>query len=196
MNFVKTPNRTIKLFIVNFITLLRIPLSLMLFLNLLTGEKHIVFHLIFFFITVITDISDGRLARKFNIQTSFGAYADVFCDFFYIILLNSALCQKGLIPLWMIILIILKFLEFVTTSRLIKKKSRFKITFVFDLIGRYTAAAFYVLPTITILIYEGLGKVFFNNAIPVILILILSGSLISGFQRIIVSMKSIKEPNY
>ena len=68
------------------------------------------YFLAFIFLTIsgITDVVDGFIARKFNFVTNFGKLIDPFSDKATQISVLLTLTLKGIIPLWMIIIVALK----------------------------------------------------------------------------------------
>lgn len=78
-------DRDIKLLIVTFITIVRFPLVLLFFIGAIIFsdyERTWLFVLSFSALvtSTITDIFDGALARKWNVETKFGAHADPLMD--------------------------------------------------------------------------------------------------------------------
>ena len=102
----------------NQLTILRIILTpVFLFLFLSSDPLLIQISLIVFFIAALTDWYDGWLARKFNYITDWGKFWDPLADK---ILTSSAFIGfvfVGLLPLWMVLLIIIRDL-FVTLLRI------------------------------------------------------------------------------
>ncbi len=68
--------------------------------------------LLFFFISAITDLLDGFIARRYNQQTKLGACLDPLADKFLIITVFMTLALKKnpyvTIPLWFVAIVILK----------------------------------------------------------------------------------------
>jgi len=54
----------------------------------------------------LTDIFDGIIARKYNLKTEFGAFMDPFVDKLMIISLFIVLLDLGLVPGWIVLLLI------------------------------------------------------------------------------------------
>ncbi len=84
--------KTIMKVIVNMLTISRIILSFILLLNFKSISG------LFFLITIVllfmTDFLDGFLARKFSVQTNFGATMDTIADKTLCIILVLLLCSK------------------------------------------------------------------------------------------------------
>ena len=63
----------------------------------------------------LTDVLDGIIARKFDCITNFGKLIDPLADKATQISILASLTFKGIIPLWMLLVVFLK--EFVVSSR-------------------------------------------------------------------------------
>lgn len=91
----------------NFLTNLRIALAvLFLWLIFLAGFPAKFLALLAFLLASLTDYWDGRLARKNNQVTSFGRLMDPIADKILTLSAFLAFVQLGLMPAWMVILII------------------------------------------------------------------------------------------
>lgn len=121
-----------KIILINTVTLLRIPLSVVFCAVLLSDNRKIVLCSVLFAIIAMTDFFDGKLARKFNVQTKLGSVFDVVSDFFFIVTACYSLYFQGLFPYWMLVIIVLKFLEFCITSLFSVRKEKNKKIFIFD----------------------------------------------------------------
>jgi CDP-diacylglycerol--glycerol-3-phosphate 3-phosphatidyltransferase len=80
------------------------------------GPRIIAFCL--FSLASLTDIYDGRIARKYNLVSSFGKLMDPIADKILVLGAFLAFVQMQLIPAWMVIIIILRE-SFITGLRLI-----------------------------------------------------------------------------
>lgn len=133
----------------NQLTVIRIILSpVFLFLALQDNPEHLRLAFIIYIIASLTDWYDGWYARKYKTVTKIGIFLDPFADkvlttfafiFFYI---------KGIMPLWMLILIAARDL-FITllrsydeyrgitlkTSFLSKVKTFLQMTYIFVILG-------------------------------------------------------------
>ena len=174
----------ITLIFVNCLTMGRIPLSILAYIEISTEEIKILSYLLLFSIIAASDFFDGKAARIFHAQSNFGAAADVFCDFFYIITSCHALYRHGIFPLWMMALITFKLLEFITTSRVMQSRNNSRNIFLFDYIGKYTAALFYILPAIILIFYRLMPPYIFYRTSYMIYIALLFFSILSSTQRI------------
>lgn len=92
----------------NKLTILRIvltPVFLLLFLNEAIPANYI-FALIVFVSAAVTDLADGKIARKRNIITDFGKIADPIAD--KILTTSVLLCfmQMGLCSIWIVLIVL------------------------------------------------------------------------------------------
>lgn len=89
MNRDSTAGRTrLKLLIVTFLTCARVPLVLLFFFGAIFYSQHVrtwlfVVTLTSLIASAVTDLFDGYLARKFRVETKFGAHADPLMDKFF-----------------------------------------------------------------------------------------------------------------
>ena len=175
--------------LINCLTLSRIPLSVFAYMEITTGTIRVIYYLCLFLGIAVSDFLDGKCARAFHVQSSFGAIADVICDFFYIMTSTYALYRLGCLPIWVLILITVKLFEFILTSLLIKRVQYRSHIFMFDRIGRYTAIGFYILPTVIVLCSIYLMPFFFIIRY-VFCVSLLIFSLVSTYLRCTVLVKT------
>ena len=175
--------------LIHCLTLFRIPLSVFAYMEIITGSTSGIYYLCLFLGIAVSDFLDGKCARAFHVQSSFGAIEDVLCDFFYIMSSSYALYCLGFLPVWMLILITLKLVEFILSSLVIRRRQHRSHVFMFDRIGRYTAIGFYILPTVLILCNIYLMPLFFIIRY-VFCISLLLFSLISTYLRCTVIVKT------
>ena len=174
--------------LINCLTLFRIPLSVFAYMEITTGTIRGIYYLCLFLGIAVSDFLDGKCARAFHVQSSFGAIADVICDFFYIMTSTYVLYRLDCLPIWVLILITVKLFEFILTSLLIKRVQYRSHIFMFDRIGRYTAIGFYILPTVIVLCSIYLPSLVFIIR-RVFCVSLLIFSLISSYQRFTVIVK-------
>ena len=67
-----------------------------------------------FIIASITDNLDGRIARKYNLVTTFGKFADPLADKILVLAAMMILVEIGIIPAWIPIIVIIR--EFVVSG--------------------------------------------------------------------------------
>ena len=99
----------------NQLTLLRIAFSFLLIIFLLMpgfGPK--LAALIVFILASLTDLWDGRLARRWKLVTDFGVLMDPIADKILVLSAFLAFVQLNLVPAWMVVLIAAR--EFLVTG--------------------------------------------------------------------------------
>lgn len=153
---------------INILTSLRIPLGL-LFIYFTLIEYNIGYLLLIFILTALSDYFDGKLAKKYHLDTYNGAKFDVICDFIFIVLSTFAVTMINLIPFWFIFVIILKIVEFFTTSP--------SNNFYYEKLGHTVALMFYAYPIVAVLIHDGMV-----NAVLAVFITVCA--LVSSLSRI------------
>lgn len=168
----------------NILTLLRMVLTLIYLLLLhdlyLYSNDRLYFILaaIVFILICATDFIDGKIARRLKVSSSLGAALDVTADFIFIISSNIMLIIQNILPLWFMMIVFAKFIEFIITSYIIKKYNNFsRSLFIFDYFGRIAAANFFLIPGITLFVYIGLNIMYINIIIYITLILTFTSSL-------------------
>ena len=90
----------------NYLTILRLIFVPIIFALILL--EHYILAFILFSIASITDILDGKIARKYNLITEFGKLIDPLADKVTQISTISALTIKGIIPFWILLIISIK----------------------------------------------------------------------------------------
>lgn len=96
----------------NALTIVRFILIPFIVYYILTGQYIAGF--IMLTISGLTDILDGFIARKFNFITNFGKLVDPLADKTTQIAVLASLTFKGIIPLWILLIVFLK--EFIMIS--------------------------------------------------------------------------------
>ena len=103
--------------------------SALIFLYLYTNDLPI-WASVVFFMAVFTDALDGYVARKMGgVSPLLGPYTDPVADFSLVQAAFVAFVIKGVYPIWLLILIIFMFLQFLLTSKLAGP--------VYDPLGKY-----------------------------------------------------------
>lgn len=105
----------------NYLTILRLILVPIIF-SLIISEQYLI-AIAFFLIANITDVADGRIARKYNLITDWGKLMDPLADKITQISTISALIIKGIIPSWIIVIITLKELTMIIVAFILYKKN-------------------------------------------------------------------------
>ena len=93
-------------YIPNILTVLRfflIPFAVYYLVN----DQYLI-AIAFICISGLTDVLDGAIARKFNFITNFGKLIDPLADKITQLSLLGTLVLKGIIPLWILIIVLLK----------------------------------------------------------------------------------------
>ena len=93
-------------YVPNTLTILRFILIPLILYFIFTGSYLLGF--IFFTLSGITDILDGTIARKFNLISNFGKLMDPLADKLTQISVLASLVIKDIIPLWILVIVILK----------------------------------------------------------------------------------------
>lgn len=138
----------------NLITLLRVVLTCFLNIYILHNPGKISAPIVLYFLIFLSDFMDGKIARIFEYTSSFGAVFDVVVDLFYIVASYCTLVYLNIAPFWFLMVILIKFMEFVITSFLLKRRSRVNSMFIFDFIGRLTSVLFYITPLLMYVSYQ------------------------------------------
>ena len=105
----------------NLITIARIILSVSFVQNIIeqfiyAKERNVNLSVLFLSIC-ISDLLDGKIARKTNSTSIIGAKLDIFADLFYIILSYITLINIKILPIWYFGFVCFKFIEFIITSK-------------------------------------------------------------------------------
>ncbi len=100
----------------------------------------------------VTDLVDGMLARKLGATSLSGAWLDLSADLFYIVISLIVLNVLGQVPIWFTVLVTIKFVEYLITSRIFHKQG--KAILFGDPVGRYTASFYFFLPGIICILYR------------------------------------------
>lgn len=154
--------------IIKCITVIRILFGV-LFFHFTFFDFNWLYLLIIFSLTVISDLGDGFLARKYDLTSKNGAKLDVCCDFSFIFLSTLAVVLIDLIPFWFLFVIILKLIEFFKTSGTDDLK--------YEKFGHTVALMFYVFPIMAIIINS-------KNIIFILTIIITICAILSSLLRI------------
>ncbi len=104
----------------NYLTILRLVLVPIIFLFIIF--EHYLLAFIFFVIANLTDILDGRIARKYNLITDWGKLMDPLADKITQIATISALIIKDIIPFWILVIITTKELIMISVAFVLYKK--------------------------------------------------------------------------
>ncbi len=101
----------------NKLTMLRvcmIPFFVVFMLTNLAGETSRYIALAIFIAASLTDLADGKIARKYNLVTNFGKFMDPLADKLLVCSALICLIQTGQLPAWYVIIIIAR--EFIISG--------------------------------------------------------------------------------
>lgn len=140
----------------NQLTILRIILTPVFLVLFLTGDPLLIqISSVVFVIAAITDWYDGWLARKFNYITEWGKFMDPLADKILTSTAFMAFVIIGILPLWMVLLIIIRDLVITlirvyadyrkvsfTTTRTAQIKTFMQMIFLYYLLLIYTLKTF------------------------------------------------------
>jgi len=129
-------------------------------------------------LAILSDIFDGRIARRKKQDSAFGGLLDHSCDAFLVAVLLFVLSKTHGIPLFLPLLVLGSFLQYVLDS---KALSGHKLRTSF--LGRSNGIAYYVLASICIFT-EGLGINLSGNLFIVFAWVLISSTLISMSERL------------
>ncbi|MGP1613092.1 MAG: CDP-alcohol phosphatidyltransferase family protein [Catonella sp.] len=174
-----------KKLLINGLTLSRIPITIIFNFSLFYGKNKLFICSLLFLIIALTDFFDGKLARYYNVTSSFGAVLDISTDFFFIFSASCLLYIQSLLPIGLIILIAVKFAEFCFTSYLINKKLNINKALFFDKIGRLVAIMLYSFPIFALALHTFLQRSISNLIILYTILLITGLSAISIYRRVL-----------
>jgi phosphatidylglycerophosphate synthase len=150
-----------------------------------------VWALLLFGLICITDFFDGIVARKFNQVTKIGEWVDLIADFIFLLSTYLVLFVISLAPFWMPAVILIKFIDYIFTSRLLKNVNEKKL-FVHDLLGRIVVVL-YIVVIGAILVNSLLELEILSQTLLVgIFWFLLFFSLTSSAYRIILALKREK----
>ena len=149
----------------NYITLSRIILLPFILYFLATDQRIIAF--IILFISLLSDMIDGFLARRLNQESETGKMLDPLCDKISLIAVLITLFLIGSIPLWGLIIIIARDVLILTGS-VILWKNRNKI-FASNSFGKITGMLYGALICAFTLGWHILGTVLLYLCIPAII---------------------------
>lgn len=169
---------------VNILTFSRFILAILFSLIIVINSNPLIPCLIVYVLAITSDFFDGKIARGKNAASSKGAIFDVLADFSFIIITCSSLVFKNLLPFWIMIIIVLKLIEFWTTSKVANKRFKDEKIFSRDPFGHGVAILFYSLPIITVLLFSLLPITLFPDSILAICVSITILAIISSTIRI------------
>lgn len=123
---------------------------------------------ILFLIICLTDIFDGKIARKKRITSQFGAKLDVAADIILVLLSYTAFVYSDRMPVWFLILSVTVFIEFIITSEILDNNTVRRRELIFDKMGRSFGIICMGIPGIIIF----LDIISFNPSNPIMILII------------------------
>lgn len=170
---------------VSLLTVSRMFLTVCFIQSLYLWEERLYLSGGIFLLIALTDVVDGKLARKWEVQSHLGAILDVGADFFFLEASSVALFIQNRFPLWMIFVTGFKFGEFILTSHILRARGDSKGLFAFDLLGRRISVLFYILPLGTLFLEAAVSSVSFGIYQKSIFLCVAGLALISSVYRIL-----------
>ncbi len=101
----------------NKLTILRIimvPFFVLFMLTDIGGDANKWIALVLFCVASLTDLLDGKIARKYNLVTNFGKFMDPLADKLLVCSAMICLIEMGKLPAWIVIIIIAR--EFIISG--------------------------------------------------------------------------------
>lgn len=148
-------------YVPNALTILRFLLIPIIIISCV--QANYILAIVFLTISGITDILDGTIARKFNLISDFGKLMDPLADKATQISLLTTLFIKGVIPIWILAIVVLKEFCMVSGASFLYGK---ELVVSSKWYGKLATVLFYVAMVISLFL-EQLGETS-NNIIKVI----------------------------
>ncbi|MFX1398775.1 MAG: CDP-alcohol phosphatidyltransferase family protein [Promethearchaeota archaeon] len=104
--------------------------------------------IVLFIINIITDIIDGKIARKYDSCSNLGEYLDIFGDISSIVSIFIGFTVKEVFPFWILAIVLVIFLQFLITSR--------NEELLYDPIGKYYGTFLFGMLLATLLDFNNL----------------------------------------
>ena len=137
---------------------------------------------VLFLIALCSDLADGYVARKLGVASKFGAYFDATVDFVFIFGLFGVFVNLGLYSNWILLLVLVMYLQFVITSFLSKRT-------IYDPIGKYYGSLLFSGIGLTLLFPNQLTYTIVNHGIVL-------ATLISIISRLYYLINPQKKASY
>jgi CDP-diacylglycerol--glycerol-3-phosphate 3-phosphatidyltransferase len=144
------------------------------------------FLLIIFFTIITSDVADGFLARKLKCTSDTGAKLDIISDTLYTIFSLTAFAYFNIIPVWFIFIMLLKLIEFIITSKIMRTKQSSEKILFFDKIGKISISVAMLLPGIFVFRCVIID---YKTVMNTIVYIITAMLILSFFNRIIDTVK-------
>ena len=124
----------------NVISIFRILLIPVFVVLLLIGQN--IYAFLVFVLACISDGIDGFVARQFRQETKLGTILDPIADRGLIITGSIALCILGRLPLWILVLVLLRDLTFLIGGGYLYKTCNFRPKVI--MLGKIATTFFYI----------------------------------------------------
>ncbi len=157
----------------NMITISRLVFLPFIIYFLLNGQRLAAF--LVMLISLLSDGLDGYLARRLNQESRLGRFLDPLCDKIFLAAVLIALLYIGAVPLWAVLLIVLRdFLILLGSFFLLKGKSVVEPSNIFGKITGFVFGAMLLSFTIG---WTLIGSIFLYLSIPLMIIAFISYSV-------------------
>ncbi|MBQ5534525.1 MAG: CDP-diacylglycerol--glycerol-3-phosphate 3-phosphatidyltransferase [Lachnospiraceae bacterium] len=177
----------------NKLTLFRvvlIPFFVAILMTDLMGDKSRWIALVIFVVASLTDLLDGKIARKYNLVTTFGKFADPLADKLLVVSAMICLVELGDLAAWIAVIIVAR--EFIISGfRIIAAEKnvviaasywgKFKTTFQMIMI---------------IMLLAGIGHPAWHTASTVVTYIALILTVVSLIDYIVKNKGVMKDENY
>ena len=99
--------------LLSFFRLILIPGYMILYIRAQSAQDYFLAGCVLAF-SCLTDMADGKIARKFNMVSDFGKFLDPLADKLLVIAAMTLLCQWGRMPAWALMIVLTR--EFAVTG--------------------------------------------------------------------------------
>lgn len=139
--------------ILTIVRLILVPVFIIVFFSKVPHAMLISF--IIFIVSGLTDFLDGYIARKYNMVTKWGSIADPLADKLMSITVLLCLTIKDIIPMWVLLVIIIKEALMIVGGVILYNKGTFVPAKIY---GKIATALFY-LAIVCLIFDKNLGRI-------------------------------------
>lgn len=126
----------------NILTIFRLFLIPVFILTFFSNLQHnLLFSTLIFMIAGITDVTDGYIARRYNLVTKLGVVLDPLADKLMLLTVLSCLVVENYIPLWILLIVAAKDIFMIIAGIFLYKKDTFIPSNYF---GKISTILFYI----------------------------------------------------
>lgn len=173
--------------LVNLVTLLRIPLTVIGIFGLYQYSQSAdnLWKIIFILISIciyISDFIDGRLARQWKVTSDKGARLDLFCDSFYIISCLITMIWLKLSSPWILVIVFYKLFEFILLSKIKRKFFKGETLYFYDKLGRVLSVLFYLTPAMLLILHTK-AQLYWDNILARYTVILIGLTIISSLVK-------------